>query len=127
PSTTSLLRAGDLADRATFFRTDVAFAVNPTPIPAAPNVYPHLFLQTFPNDAALTAIALEAQGQIASFFALDGDDHVLDPFDGTQIVDPDLDGPIFEVPIAPPLPTRLNYPLSGTLAALSPRGPPPRR
>ncbi len=36
-------------------------------------------------------------------------DHVLNPFDGTQVWDPDGAGPIFEVPIAPPLPETLNY------------------
>src|SRR5262249_2767924 len=30
PSNTAILRAGDLADRATFFRFDLAFAENPT-------------------------------------------------------------------------------------------------
>jgi hypothetical protein len=117
PATSVLLNAGDLADRATFYRNDLAFAVDPTPVPSAPNLYPHRFLQLFLNDPALTSIALQAQGQIASFFALDGTAHLLDPFDGTQITDPDLDGPIFETPIHAPLPTRLNYPLSGSLMA----------
>ncbi|MGH7724407.1 MAG: FlgD immunoglobulin-like domain containing protein [Candidatus Eiseniibacteriota bacterium] len=119
PGTSSLLRAAELADRATFFRTDLAFETNPTPFPGNPNLYPHAFLQFFANDATLSAYGLAAQGQIASFFALDGPDHILDPWDATQITDPDLDGPIFEVPIVPPLPTRLNYPLSGSLAAQS--------
>ena len=39
PSTTALIRAGDLADRATLFRNDLAFAVNP----AFPK-NPHTFL-----------------------------------------------------------------------------------
>src|SRR5439155_11877304 len=30
PTTTAMLRAGDLADRATFFRNDLAFAANPS-------------------------------------------------------------------------------------------------
>jgi hypothetical protein len=116
PATSSMIRAGDLADRTTLFRTDLAFAVNPVPIPAAPNVYPHLFLQIF-ADPALTAVALQVQGQIASFFALDGPSHVLDPYEASQIVDPDGAGPIFETPIGLPLPSRLNYPLSGSLAS----------
>jgi Bacterial virulence factor lipase N-terminal len=106
PSTTALLRAGDLVDRATFFRTDVAFPVAPFPSSA---LYPHTFM-----DAAITndnsdvkEIAMDAQEQIASFFALDGDDHVLDPFDGTQVSNPDPR--FFEVPIVPPLPEALNY------------------
>jgi hypothetical protein len=56
------------------------------------------------------------QGQIASFFALDGPSHVLDPYDASQISDPDGAGPLFEVPIQLPLPTRLNYPSSASLA-----------
>ena len=120
PSTTAFIRAADLADRTTFFRNDLAFAVNPTPL-SNPNQYPHVFLTIFPNeDPALVAIALQAQGQIASFFALDGPGHILDPFDGSQITDPDLDGPIFETPIHLPLPILLDYPLSSSLAALSP-------
>jgi hypothetical protein len=66
-------------------------------------LYPHTFLQIF-ADPTLTAIALKAQHQIASFFA----------FDGTRVFDPDdvppaLDVPIFEVPIVTPLPEALNY------------------
>jgi hypothetical protein len=54
-------------------------------------------------------IAVQAQQQIALFFAADGANHVLNPFDGTQIWDPDGAGPVFEVPIVPPLPEALNY------------------
>jgi hypothetical protein len=53
--------------------------------------------------------AVQAQQQIASFFALDGADHVLNPFDGTQVSDPDGAGSIFEVPVKLPLPEALNY------------------
>ena len=110
PSTTALLLGGDLADRATFFRSDLAFpSGNPIPIPANPTLYPHTFLQLFPNPA-LTARALQAQEQIASFFTLDGPDHALDPSDGSQISDPDPQGPIFEVPIVQPLPVGMNFP-----------------
>jgi len=110
PSTTTLLRVGDLADRATFFRTDLRFAVNPTPF-ANPNLYPHVFMSLAIQaaDPNVKAIALQAQEQIASFFALDGTDHRLDPFDGTQITDPDGAGPVFEVPVVLPLPESLNY------------------
>jgi len=120
PTTTAILRAGDLADRATFVRTNLVFPVNPTPF-LDKNLYPHNFGETFdylktPTDPArneilrlMTAIGLQAQQQIASFFALDGTTQNLDPFDGSQITDPDLAGPVFEVPIAPPLPEALNY------------------
>jgi hypothetical protein len=119
PATAELLRNSDLVDRATFVRMDLAFAVNPTPFPGNLNLYPHAFLQIFANPT-LTALALQAEGQIASFFALDGDAHVLNPFDASQITDPDPGGPIFEVPIVLPLPVRLNYPLSGGLAVSFP-------
>ena len=109
PSTTALLRAGDLADRATFFRTDLRFPVNPVP---GSNLYPHVFMDlaiTSPN-SSVKEVAVLAQRQIASFFAADTADRVLDPFDGTQIWDPDgAAGPVFEVPVVPPLPEALNY------------------
>lgn len=106
PGATAILRAGNLADRATFVRTNLVFPVNPTLIPANPNLYPHEFMSNaiaFANPK-IKAIALKAQHQIASFFASDG----------TQVIDPDdvppaLDVSIFEVPIVPPLPEALNY------------------
>lgn len=117
PSNAALVRAGDLADRTTLFRSDLAFpGGNPIPIPAVPIFYPHIFLQIF-ADPALNLRALQAQEQIASFFALDGPGHALDPFDGSQILDPDGDGPIFETPIVLPLPLRMNYPGSAALAS----------
>jgi len=90
PTTTAILRAGDLADRATFFRNDLAFAVNP----ATPK-NPHTFLTRI-NVPAVAGFALAAQQQIAVFFASDG----------TIITDP---GPLFEVPIVPPLPEDLAF------------------
>lgn len=38
PSTTAFLRAGELADRATYFRNDLAFAANPT-LPKDPHQF----------------------------------------------------------------------------------------
>jgi hypothetical protein len=108
PSTTLLLEAGDLANRSTFFRSDKAFATNPEPFPFDASLYPHSFLQIF-ADQQLTGYALQAQGQIAKFFALDGTNHLLDPFNQSQITDPDGGGPIFEVPAAS-LPNQLDYP-----------------
>jgi Big-like domain-containing protein len=90
PTTTAILRAGDLADRATFFRNDLAFAANP----ATPK-NPHTFLTRI-NVPAVAGIALAAQEQIAVFFASDG----------TITTDP---GPLFEVPIVPPLPEDLAF------------------
>lgn len=106
PGVTAILRAGDLADRATFVRTDLIFPVNPTPFPGNPNLYPHEFMANaiVAANANVRAIALKAQHQIASFFASDGA-QIMDPDDAP----PALTVPIFEVPIAPPLPEALNY------------------
>jgi hypothetical protein len=66
PATTALLRAGDLADRATFYRHDLAFAENPQ-LPTNP----HGFLATL-DIPAFRAITRGAQQQVATFFATDG-------------------------------------------------------
>jgi hypothetical protein len=96
PNSTATLRAGQLADRATYFRNDLAFAANPNF-----DKDPHNFLLqvTFNLDPGVIQVAMEAQTQIAVFFASDGQ----------MVVDPDGPGPLFEVPIAGPLPEDLNY------------------
>jgi hypothetical protein len=93
PTNTAIIRAGNLADRTTYLRNDLAFAADPT-IPKNP----HSFLTrlTVPSAAPL---AIGAQGQIATFLASNG----------TVIVDPDGAGPLFEVPIVPPLPEDLSF------------------
>ncbi len=93
PTQTALVRAGDLADRTTYFRNDLAFAANP----ATPK-NPHTFLTNVASGGLAPIIALQAQAQIATFFASDG----------TTIVDPDGAGVFFETPI-PALPEELNY------------------
>ena len=93
PTTTAILRAGDLADRTTYFRNDLAFAANP----ATPK-NPHTFLTRIATPS-VAAFALEAQQQIGIFFATEG----------AVVVDPDGPGPIFEVPIAGPLPETLSF------------------
>ena len=93
PTTTALLRAGDLADRATYFRNDLAFAANP----ATPK-NPHTFLTRI-NVASVAALAIGAQQQIAAFFASDG----------TLTIDPDGAGPFFETPIVGALPETLSF------------------
>jgi len=88
PTATALIRAGDLADRATFFRNDLN----------QPAANPHTFL-TF-GVGALPAVA--AQSQMAVFLASDG----------AITVDPDGPAPagvLFEVPINGPLPEELNF------------------
>jgi Bacterial virulence factor lipase N-terminal len=92
PSTTAILRAGDLADRAILYRHDLAFAETP----ALPKD-PHLFTVGIGN-AALRNIALEAQRQVAMFFASNG----------ALIIQPEP-ARFFEVPVSSPLPEALNY------------------
>jgi hypothetical protein len=108
PSTTALIRAGDLADSATLFRNDLAFAVNP----AFPK-NPHTFLTNLVGTPA--AVAVGAQSQFAVFFASNG----------ALTIDPDGAGPLFEVPIAGPLPGRLGvYSIVITVGGGHPAGPP---
>lgn len=93
PTSTAIIRAGDLADRAVYFRNDLAVAANP----AVPK-NPHTFLTNI-GAAATAPYAVAAQQQIAVFFASHG----------TQVIDPDGAGPFFEVPIVAPLPEGLNF------------------
>jgi len=96
PVTTAILRAGDLADRATFYRHDLFFAANPKV-----RKNPHVFMPPIDatgNDLPLRAIARCAQEQIAVFLASDG----------VTIQHP---GPacFFEVPVVLPLPEDLAF------------------
>jgi hypothetical protein len=102
PTTTAILRAGDLADRATFYRNDIAFEDplrNPNGVEVPDN--PHVFLLFnpffFPNVADVGLFG--AQQQIAEFFATNG----------AVVIDPDGPGSLFEVPIIPPLPEDLGF------------------
>ena len=92
PTTTVLLRMGELADRTTFYRNDLAFAENPT---VAKD--PHLLIRNIAVPS-VAAIARGVQQQIAVFFASDG----------TLIIHPEPRR-FFEVPIAGPLPEELNF------------------
>ena len=94
PTATALVRAGNLADRTTFFRNDLAFVATGGAIPKNP----HTFLTNIGIPAA-APFAFGAQSQIAAFFASNG----------ALTIDPDGPGPIFEVPIVPPLPEGLNF------------------
>jgi hypothetical protein len=93
PTASAILRAGDLADRTTFFRNDLAYAANP-----AVGKNPHTFLTNIVTPAA-APYALAAQQQIATFFASNG----------ATVIDPDGAGPFFEVPIDGPLPEVTNF------------------
>lgn len=107
PTTTAIVRAGDLADRATFYRHDLAFhdlVRNPTgaEVPKNPHSFPYFpisFVESpffFPT---MADVGLGAQQQVAEFFASDG----------MTVIDPDGPGPLFEVPIVGPLPEELNF------------------
>ena len=78
------------------FRNDLAFA---PPLDTVTN--PHTFLTNLAGGAPGTpaTYAVGAEQQIATFLASGG----------TTIIDPDLAGPYFEVPIAGPLPETLNF------------------
>jgi pimeloyl-ACP methyl ester carboxylesterase len=94
PVTTAILRAGELADRATFYRHDLASAENPTI-----RKNPHVFMPSRDGaDVAIRPIALGAQEQIAVFLATDG----------VTIVHPEP-ARFFEVPVNLPLPEDLVF------------------
>jgi hypothetical protein len=94
PTATAILRAGGLGDRATFYRNDLAFAVNP----ATPK-NPHTFLTNVASGGLAPVVALQAQTQVATFFASDG----------ATVIDPDGAGSMFETPIVGPLPEGTNF------------------
>jgi hypothetical protein len=87
PTSSAILRAGELQDRATFFRNDLAFAASPG-IPKNP----HTFLTNIAIPASVP-YAIAAQSQIAVFFASNG----------ALTIDPDGPSPFFEVPVVLPL------------------------
>jgi hypothetical protein len=91
---TALIRSGDLADRATFFRNDIAFALG---VGFGKN--PHTFLTNIGGTPPVAGVAVGGQSQIAIFFATDG----------ALIIDPDGPGSLFEVPIFGPLPEDLGF------------------
>jgi len=82
PTASAILRACGCASRATLFRNDLAFALNP----ATPK-NPHTFLTNIAIPS-VAAYAVAAQAQMATFLASDG----------AITIDPDGAGPIFETP-----------------------------
>jgi hypothetical protein len=73
PTTTAFLRAGDLADRATYYRYDLTPVYSQDPNLRTPTGYPHPFAAlTASANSTIKNIALAAQRQIAAFFASDG-------------------------------------------------------
>jgi len=111
PTSTAIVRGGELADRTTFYRNDLAFTVNPS-LPNQPHVWPHVFLIA-PNFPQVAEVSLAAQEQIASFFASDGAT-MIDP-DPVKVdhdfnpATPPREAFAFEVPIVGGLPEDLNY------------------
>jgi hypothetical protein len=93
PTTSAIIRAGDLESRTTLYRNDLAFAANP-----AVGRNPHGFLTNIGNPA-VAPFALAAQNQIATFFTSDG----------ATTIDPDGAGPFFETPMVGPPPEDLAF------------------
>jgi hypothetical protein len=95
PTGSALARAGELEDRVTFYRHDLNYAAN-----TGLTTNPHTFLTgILTPPLAMQIVGLQAQAQIANFFATDGSD----------TIDPDGAAPLFETPIVLPLPETLNY------------------
>jgi hypothetical protein len=83
PTTSAILRACGCADRATLYRNDLAFALNP-----AVGKNPHAFITNVANPVT-APYAFAAQQQLATFLATDG----------ATTIDPDgAGGAIFETP-----------------------------
>jgi Bacterial Ig-like domain len=97
PTTSAILRAGDLADRATYYRNDLSYAFN-----NAVGKNPHVFLTNIGNPAA-APWAVAAQAQIAVFFASNGALTIEPPLPNGAAA------PFFEVPINLPLPETVNF------------------
>ena len=98
PTNTAMLRAGDLAEH------DFTGMISPLPWIRQPcRIDPRavLFYNDLPFSLSplLLGIALDAQEQMAEFFASDS----------TLAIDPDGSMPLFEVHIVPPLPEELNF------------------
>jgi hypothetical protein len=110
PSTTVLLRAGDLADRATFFRTDISFPVNPNP---SQEIRPFIRTASCSRSTARTRtskrLLSRRKGRLPRSSPPTEPAMSLIPSTEPRFSDPDGPGPIFEVPIALPLPETLNY------------------
>jgi hypothetical protein len=98
PTSSAIVRAGDIHDRWTLFRNDLVRAA----LPGA-QTNPHTFLTNIgAANPAVAALSIAAQNQIGIFFESDG----------AVVVDPDGAGPFFEVPIAAdqiPLMEDLNF------------------
>jgi hypothetical protein len=94
PTNTALIRSGDLTDRTTMFRNDLAF-----PLGVGFFTNPHTFLTDLAGTVPVRTVAVQAQTQIATFLASGG----------VVTIDPDGAGVLFETPINGPLPEDLAF------------------
>ena len=94
PRTTEMVRAGDLADRVTYFRNDLAFTEDPARVPKNP----HAWLQRFTVAGITGQISRGGQRQVGVFFATDA----------AQTIVPDPTR-FFETPITSALPEDYSY------------------
>jgi hypothetical protein len=72
------VRAGNLADRVTYFRNDLFDLIDPTIAEGgATGTYPHIFMVDFEDgpDGPATQVALGAQEEVAEFFAIGRREH----------------------------------------------------
>lgn len=94
PGNTAVIRAGNLADRAVYYRHDLAYPLDPS-MPKNP----HTFAGSPTNPSLLyRTIARGAQDQIGIFLASNG----------TVLIHPEP-SQFFEVPVQRPLPETLNF------------------
>jgi hypothetical protein len=93
PRNMAIVRAGDLADRTTFYRNDLAYQEDSTV-----SKDPHSFLSRFNSPGISGQIGRGGQNQAATFLASDG----------TNIIWPDPSR-FFEAPINLPLPVDLSF------------------
>lgn len=94
PTTTAILRAGDLADRALYYRHDLYYQ---SLFPSALTKNPHSFAVSL-GDALMRPISLGVQDMVGKFFFSDGGP--------LTVPEPSQ---FFEFPIRLPLPEDLNY------------------
>ncbi|MEX1166067.1 MAG: Ig-like domain-containing protein [Hydrogenophaga sp.] len=95
PTSSAIVRAGELEDRTTLFRNDLVVA-NDTTGTVPKN--PHTFLTNI-GTPSMAPLAVAGQIQIAEFFKSNG----------ALIIDPDGAAPFFETPVTLPLPETLNF------------------
>jgi hypothetical protein len=95
PTSSAIVREGGLESRTTLFRNDLVVAADTSgTVPKNP----HTFLTNI-GTPSMAALAVAGQIQIAEFFKSGG----------KVVIDPDGNLPLYETPIALPLPEGLNF------------------